>query len=224
MRVTVAALVLAAVACRDRGVNRLMGTGEANQPVAMTHDDRLREAVRAGKRDDVEAMLRTGADASAPDKLGLTPLALAARHTDDVELARVLLSAAPATLEAADSLQRTPLSWACGEGHVNVCNFLLSQHAATAARDTTGKTPLFHAVLRGEVASATLLMASHADPDARDKFGDTPLMMAASKNNAAMVEALLRAGASTEVKDDQGRTPLARATAPAVRQLLTGKP
>ncbi|HSI02902.1 MAG: ankyrin repeat domain-containing protein [Myxococcota bacterium] len=218
-------VVLMSLGCQDdRDVNRIMGTGEVTRVTAMADGDQLRRAVREGRRNDVEAMLRAGTDASEPDKLGATPLVLAARHNDDVELARLLHAAAPATLEVGDSLQRTPLSWAASSGHDAVCSFLLGLGAAVEARDATGKTPLFHAVLTGKARTARRLIAHGADVDARDGFGDTALMMAASKDHRDMVELLLRAGASRAPRDEQGRTALERTHDEEVKQLLAGDP
>jgi ankyrin repeat protein len=186
-------------------------------------NERFQEAVRQGNFPEIRQLLDQGADVRAKDGLGSTPLLLAARKTDNVELVRFLLERAPELLEVPDSTGRTPLSWSAQDDRLQVLRFLLERKATVDARDVTGRTPFFHAVVGEQLQAVRLLLERGAKVDARDQFSDTPLMLASAKGNAALVRLLLDAKADAAAKNQEGRTALDRAADDAIRRLLRGE-
>ena len=109
---------------------------------------------------------------------------------------------------AADVHGRSPLMYACAEGHVHVVALLLdtdhrddASSALLVGDDSTrgGNRPLG----RSGKAAACL-----CDPNARDEAGFTALHLCAKANQQTAAIMLLGAGANLNVKDLQGRTPL----------------
>src|SRR4051812_29583335 len=75
----------------------------------------LPDAVSAGQIAAVETLVKSGADVSAPDESGLTPLALAAMQ-GETAIARLLI-AAGAAVNQASSDGTTPLMRAASANH-----------------------------------------------------------------------------------------------------------
>ena len=192
----------------------------------------------------VEALITAGADVSARDGSGFTPIfyanavgikvLLAAgadvndRHGPDgftplhvavmAEPAEVeLLLAAGADVNAKMGGDTTPLDYALrGSARASVVELLLE---AGAKFDNTG---LHLAAGDEDPAVVGLLLEAGADVNARDEEGLTPLFPAAECNPAAF-DLLLAAGANLNVRDNKGNTLLhaaARGEDPAMIKLL----
>src|SRR5882724_7336040 len=84
----------------------------------------LHDAVAAGQITAVEALVKSGADVSAPDESGLTPLALAAMQ-GETAIARVLI-AARAGVNQASSDGTTPLMRAASANHGETARLLIA--------------------------------------------------------------------------------------------------
>ncbi|KAL2870702.1 ankyrin repeat domain-containing protein [Aspergillus lucknowensis] len=107
-----------------------------------------------------------------------------------------------------DSLGRTSLSWAAGEGHASLAQELLDMGAARDSKDASRQTPLSWAAKAGHHDVVELLLKRGADIEHRDKNGQTPLSLAARHGQRAVVQGLLKAGAKTDSKDNDGQTAL----------------
>ena len=166
----------------------------------------------------VEALLAAGADATAKDFLGRTPLHLAAENwrTENAAVIEALL-AAGADVTARDHEGRTPLHVAAENWRTEnaaVVEALLAAGADVTVRDYTGSaTPLHLAaenLLRAEnIAVVEALLAAGADVTAQDRYGATPLHSANVLRNHAAVMTLLASGADPAARG-RGLRPVPR--------------
>ena len=165
------------------------------------------KALVTGSPELVKLLLAKGADPSARDEQGKTPLLKAAASGRNTEVIGLLL-AAGADPNALDAQRLTPLHWAATD-NAQALPLLLKAGAMPNAADDGGDTPLHLAPTSRDVGSAMALVAAGANVNARNKAGRTPLHMAAYVySNAATVEFLVAKGASVNAADDDGDTPL----------------
>ncbi|MCY4390380.1 MAG: ankyrin repeat domain-containing protein [Desulfurellaceae bacterium] len=128
---------------------------------------------------EVKSLLVDGADLTARDKKGQTPLHTAARNTNPDIIACLLDRGAD--LNARDETGYTPLQIAVKYNNI--------------AEDNNDIVALF--------------LNHGADPNVRDKEGRTPLHVAAwLKTNPAVVALLLNHGADTSLRDNEGNLPV----------------
>lgn len=184
----------------------------------------LHEAACCGRAGVARLLLRSGADAGAPDAQGRLPLHLACLH-GQASVVRELLASA-ADLHAAHAAGSTPLAQAAFNGHVSVVRQLLGARASVGAADALRMTPLHQAASRGNAAVVSLLVSARADVASRDFRQRCPLHLAAlgydngdpsavpdfgfesaKDSNLAAVQALLAAGADPSALDASGATP-----------------
>jgi ankyrin repeat protein len=160
---------------------------------------RLADAVRAGNRDAVRALLRGKTDVNSPEADGTTALHWAVQ-ADDVEMARLLL-AAGARAGAANRYGSTPLSLAAINGNPAMIEVLLAAGADPNAAVAKGQTVLMTAARTGNADAVKLLLDHGANVAAQeDLLGETALMWAASENHAAVVSLLIQRGAAVDAR------------------------
>jgi ankyrin repeat protein len=179
----------------------------------------------------VGELVRGGADVNAGSKSGFTPLMFAAQK-NDLESARILLTAGAKTNEPQPKSGLTPLLIAAAMAHDEFVNLLLDNGADPNAVDARGYAVLHLSVrdsdygidLRSKdkiVRIIKSLLAHGAKPDVRLKQakpaltiteislqGATPLLLAAEVNNIDAVKLLLAAGADPSIPTEQGTTAL----------------
>jgi ankyrin repeat protein len=187
----------------SRAGRRSDSTGQGRQDtialcVAVGKCGRHSDASRAGRRSDstgqgrqdtialcvaekenvegIRMLLERGADPTAQDKDGKTPLHSASQR-GNVEGIRMLLEKG-ADPTAQDKDGKTPLHFASQEGNVEGIRMLLERGADPTAQDKDGKTPLHFASERENVEGIRMLLEKGADPTAQDKDGKTPLHFA----------------------------------------------
>jgi len=104
----------------------------------------------------VQFLVEHGADVTACDRSGLTPLHRAA-YSGHVDLAQFLVEhGADTTAQNKDGL--TPLHWASSSGKVDLARFLVEHGADVTAQNKNGFTPLHFASGSGKVDLAQFLV------------------------------------------------------------------
>jgi ankyrin repeat protein len=159
----------------------------------------LVEAVRAGNRDAVRALLRAKTDVNAAEPDGTTALHYAAQ-ADDVETTRLLLKAG-ARASVANRHGSSPLSVAATNGNAAITALLLEAGADAKGVVFQGQTVLMTAARSGNRETVQLLLDHGANVAAtEDTLGENALMWAASENHADVVALLLQRGADVNAK------------------------
>lgn len=182
---------------------------------------KLFEAIRAGDREGVEALVEADASlaifaaaiqgdtgaietllaanrrlVSAVSSDGWTPLHLAA-HFGRQEAVRLLLNkGAKADVRSANAIENTPLHAAAAGRAAGVATLLLDHGAGVNARQQGGWTPLHAAAQNGDIEFARTLVEAGADVNARADNRQSALDLALTRGQQAMVDWLEARGAS----------------------------
>ena len=165
-------------------------------------------AVRAGDKAKVEALIAGGANVNAEDYTG-TPLYNAASYSNP-EIAELLIAKgadvnAKQTKSNFSYLGWTPLHRSALGGRKDVAALLLSKHANVNARSEDGSTPLHIAASNGQKDLADLLLSKGADVNAKNNNGWSPLFVA-KDNDVAFL--LIAKGADVHARSNNAETPL----------------
>jgi len=176
--------LIAAASAGDRRIVEalLAGGAEVDRPkrawYAASDRTALSFAAGGGRLEAAEALLDWGADPTARDVSGQTPLHHAAADPMGgchAELIELLLSRGM-DVEVRDKTGATPLLRAAAShepGAVGCVRLLLARGAAVDARDNRGRTPLHWANSRRSTEVVRELVAAGADPGAEDVTGDS---------------------------------------------------
>ena len=168
----------------------------------------LPQLAREGKLDEVEELLKRGADINSEGggnpwngEHHQTALSWAAEmgHLKVVQL----LVERKATIETRNWNAQTPLSLACQEGHKRVVRLLLEKEAYLEAQDHKLQTPLF---LADDPEVVQLLLEKSAQ--IKSSAGQDRILWAAANGYAEIVRLLLEKDAEIEREDYRRRTPL----------------
>jgi ankyrin repeat protein len=152
----------------------------------------------------VELLLRAGADVTARDRYGWTPLHVANAR----EVAECLLEAGASPNVAGDINGITPLNHVHTATDVGAKEAMLIAGADVTATDSVGWTPLHRAARVGRADVAELFMKWGANPNAGSVDGFTPLHAAACARSRDTVILLVKSGAEVNARGDDGKTPL----------------
>jgi ankyrin repeat protein len=185
----------------------------------------LIDAVKAGDRVAVQALLRQKTDVNVTDSDGATALHWAARAGDEALVAALLGAGADA--KRATRLGVTPLALAVGGGSAAIVEALAKAGANANSASAEGETVLMIAARAGNVAAVRVLLAHGASPNAVETWqGQTALMWAAAANHADVVKALLDAGAKADVpaKSFPGQPRLPRGDGVAIQSAHSNFP
>jgi hypothetical protein len=168
----------------------------------------LTRAIEYSDLEEINRLIRYGADVHQAAPEGYTPLHTAAQqgYTAVAEL----LIAQGADVNVLDSSDaRTPLHAAATAGHTAVVELLLAKGAEVNAKmKGNSQTPLHVAAGAGHADVVALLIAQGADLNAVTLSGRTPLHQAAQHGHSGAVEVLLAQGAQVNAKDKYGGTPM----------------
>ena len=178
---------------------------------------------------DLEAadqLIRAGANVSAKNDYGVTPMSEAALIGNPAMIERLLSAGADANSPGADG--QTPLMVVARTGNVEAARLLLSHGANVNAKESYhGQTALMWAVAEGQPAMVKELIAHGADLNARSNVnnwerdvtaeprrkymprgGWTPLLFAAREGCLECTKVLVDAGANKNLQDPDGVSPM----------------
>ena len=159
----------------------------------------LVDAAKAGDRDAAFAALDAGADVSATEVDGSSPLLWAVHH-EHADLAERLL-ADGADPNQGNAYGATPMMEAATVGNADLIAMLLAAGADVESPNPEGQTALMAAARTGRVPAARLLVDAGAAVDARETWSQqTALMWAAAQGHSDMVALLIEAGADVDAR------------------------
>ena len=104
--------------------------------------------------------------------------------------------------------QKTPLHFACENGHLLIAEYLLIHGAKIDSKDQKGKEPLRYACKIGNTSIVELLLLNDANINAQDYNGDTALFDAARNSDIEMIQLLIRFGADKNLINSWGKKPV----------------
>lgn len=178
-------------------------------------DTSLLFAVGGGERARARALIRRGANPSAPkNRPGLsapqnkTTALIAAAELGNDKILKALLSAPTLDAQATDSFGDSALAWAASFGHVE-CLKMLVPLSNVHGKNEVGQTALMLAARRG---SADCIKELIGISDARDvDHGGTTALMIASGLGQLEAAAVLVEGSDIDAEDQYGNTALCHA-------------
>lgn len=156
-------------------------------------------AAMAGNPGGISNLLALGADPSAQNYDGETPLhAAASIHLEtSVQCCRALIAAgaSPNTLE--NSRSETPLHRAAAENNADIVNVLIEAGAHVNVRDDDSYTPLHVAIMAGAGDVVKILLEKgKANPNEMTADGESPVQIAEALGNGDIRKILVDGGAS----------------------------
>ena len=201
---------------------------DVNRVDPATSRTALHWASQEGQVAAIKALLEADADLAAIDRVGMSPLAIAAKggHVDAVT---VLLDAG-GSVNMRDAAGGSPLLWAAGLGNSQTVELLVGRGAEVNIADVNGLTPLLWATSIGrDPRTVEILLAANANAEQADRLsGDTPAIRAAKNTNPQVLEFLIAKGVDLSKANLKGVTPLMTAAGSGgveqVRMLLAAKP
>ena len=135
-----------------------------------------------------------------------------ATRSDDKEKVREILESAcgKCSVNCTDSIRRTPLHWACCQGHVDMVRVLVSEFKADMTIQTpSGPTPLILAARNKHDNVVHTLLSDYQCPvDAKGKDGYTALHYSCRYGHVDVVRTLVKHKANVNARTDSGDTPL----------------
>ncbi|MHC4212186.1 MAG: ankyrin repeat domain-containing protein [Planctomycetota bacterium] len=167
------------------------------------------EQVKKGEIEQVRKLIAAGADVSAKDRKGQTPLHFAAKGGHE-EIARLLIAeGADVNVNMSDG-SWTPLLDAAGNGHTKLVKLLLEKGAKVNVGDNYGYTPLYYAIWSKDEEAVRALISAGADVNRRvnEKEEYNAFFYAVWMEDANLVKAFIDADANVNYEDKSGRTPL----------------
>uniref|UniRef100_A0A7S4GQK0 Uncharacterized protein n=1 Tax=Oxyrrhis marina TaxID=2969 RepID=A0A7S4GQK0_OXYMA len=194
------------------------------------------ELVTACMRGDLRKATRAvehGANVSAPNARGVTPVMLASTAVGkSAQEALILLLDKGAEINAQAANGWNALLHACRSGKLQAVELLLDRGAQVSALSVDKQSCLVMAILEGSLELVQFLFERHPSAATAllgtpDTNGQTPIFHAARVGKADIVKFLLEKGASANDKDSQGRRPLMMACEAGkqkVAKLLTAQP
>lgn len=152
----------------------------------------LFDEIKRGRTKHVLALLQQGARIEARDRMGNTPLLLAAR-TARSKLVKKLIEMG-ANINHQNLIGSTAILRAATADRAKNVVILLDAGAEFKVRNNKGLTPITAAAFNGDEDIFELLLARGADPNVMDNSQKTALVYAAAKGFDTIVSSLLNTG------------------------------
>lgn len=172
-----------------------------------TPAEALFRSIENGDTAEFSMLLDNGVSVSATNKLGETPLYVAAEK-GQIEMARMLIA------RGADARARTPngetvLHAASMIESAALTSELIAAGAEVDAANQDGETALQWAALTGTFLAVKALADAGADLNIQDlRLGNTPLHAAVSHDDIVLIHYLLSRNVRTDLRNNQGLTAL----------------
>lgn len=152
----------------------------------------------------IELLLEKGADMTAKDIWGGSPLETAAESGNVPALK--LLMAKGADPRCRNNTGRTALESAVRKGQFEVVELLIEDGIDLKNKDGFGRTALHYAAMEGYETIVSLLVGKGFDINATDIDGWTPLHYASRNRHRETAKILRGEGADESIKDRKGQT------------------
>lgn len=153
-------------------------------------------AAAMGIAEQVEVLIKAGANIETGDDKGWTPL-ISAAVTGKIDTLKVLIKAR-ANLEARDKQRNTALNWAIFHDRNDAVQILISAGAHTGIQNAENQTLLMLAAAEGKKDVVKMLIEAKVSLESRDKKDLTALVWAIIKNKIDIVRMLIEEGAHIE--------------------------
>ena len=167
----------------------------------------LHEACMRGFAKLLQPLIEAGADPSARDRFGQTPLDMALAYSNGNVVAALLHSGQ--TLKESQHIAEETMESATLRGQTGIARLLLDNGLDVNKPTASGSRYLNDAALKGQKKMVQLLLDHGASLMARNQSGGTALHDAALGGNAEVVGLLLDRGAVIDDRErESGATPL----------------
>ncbi|MFN7113026.1 MAG: ankyrin repeat domain-containing protein [Alphaproteobacteria bacterium] len=140
----------------------------------------LFRALDSSDHENLTALVDAGADLSARNADGLTPLQLAADNRSD-DAVKTLIQLGADINAVSTKEKMTALHYAAKNSDTDTLKVLIRARADLNIKDVKGLTPLHHAAIEGDDDNVDLLIAAGADVLAKDNLGRTAAKHAGKK-------------------------------------------
>lgn len=192
-------------------LERILGPNANGQQVSSPGNLLIHRAVQTGTAEQVQILISQGADITAANATGETPIYLAvnAHAAEERQAAIVKLliqQGADVNVQTPDGV--TPLHAAAWKGAFEIVKALVESGAQLEATTDDGATPLHAAANSGSVEVVEYLLQQGANIGAQRLDGGTLLHTAAAGRSVDTVRFLIQQGADVNATRDNGSTPL----------------
>lgn len=167
----------------------------------------LHEAAMKGFASMVQPLVDAGADPTARDRSGQTPLDLALAYKNGNVVAALLKIGV--RLKESEAAADEAMETATMRGQTEIARILIDSGFDITKPTPSGSTYLHDAALKGQKKMAELLLEHGARVDCQNRSGGTPLHDAALGGNPDVIALLLDHGAVIDARDkEEDATPL----------------
>jgi len=168
-------------------------------------DHQLMEAAKNNDLNQMEDLIKQGANVNSADDRGRTPLMYAAQ-AGSTQAMETLVKKHNADVNAKDINDQTALMKSSIMGKNDGVKFLLDNKAKIDDYDKFGRTALTYSARADHTDVLKTLLHKGADANIRDEDGRSPLMEAANKGNAESVKELIRHYADVDAQTDRSKS------------------